>query len=143
MSEYSLKVEKLITASAEMVFDAWLDQENINKWLMPADGITVPNPEIDARVGGKFSLAMQVGDQLLPHSGEYRVIDRPNKLQFTWNSPHGTNGEDTLVTILIESKDGGTLVSLVHESLPTEQQRDNHQGGWGRILEHLNQHSQK
>lgn len=140
----SLKVEKIISATPEMVFDAWLDQGNIGKWLMPGEGVTVPNPIIDAKVGGQFSLAMQVGDNLLPHTGEYKKINRPNELQFTWNSAHGTNGTDTMVTIQFESAgEGNTKVTLQHDFFPTEAQRDDHNGGWTRILNCLNGYSEK
>ena len=94
---YSLTIEKTLSATPEMIFDAWLDKDNIGKWLQPGEGITVPNPQIDPVVGGKFSLAMQVGENLLPHFGEYKKIDRAKELQFTWVSEHGTNNADTLV----------------------------------------------
>ena len=140
MSEetFSLEVEKIINSPAAMVFDAWLDQNNISKWLMPGEGVIVPNPKIDPKVGGKFDLTMKVGDNLLPHSGEYKKIDRPNELEFTWNSPHGTNGTDTLVLITFESiNESQTKVKLKHTFLPTQNQRDDHSGGWARILDCL------
>ncbi len=140
--KYSLTVEKIISARPDMVFDAWLDQGNISQWLMPGEGVTVPNPEINAEVGGAFSFTMQIGDNLLPHTGEYKKINRPSELQFTWNSPHGTQGEDTLVTIYFAATDDGkTKVTLKHEFMPSEESKNNHEGGWGRILDCLEAYS--
>ena len=140
MSEgsYSLRVEKILSATPEMVFDAWLDQENIAQWLAPAEGVSVPSPNLDPVVGGSFDVTMKMGENLLPHFGQYKKIDRATELQFTWNSPHGTNGIDTLVTInFAPVDDSKTKLILVHDLLPTEEQRDNHEGGWSRILDCL------
>ena len=137
-SNYSLSIEKVLSATPEMVFDAWLDQENIGKWLAPAEGVTLHNPSIDATVGGKFNLTMKMGDKLLPHVGEYKKINRATELQFTWSSAMGTNDITTLVTLTFEAVGSGkTKLSLVHELLPSEAQRDNHNGGWTRILDGL------
>ena len=137
---YSLRVEKIINSPADMVFDAWLDQSNISKWLMPGEGVIVPSPKIEPVVDGRFDLAMKVGDNLLPHKGVYKKIDRPNELEFTWNSPHGTDGLDTIVNITFEAiHENKTKVILKHDLFPSEEQRDNHNGGWNRILNCLNE----
>ncbi len=140
---YSLTVEKILSATPEMIFDAWLDENNINAWMKPGEAVRVPNPKIDAKVGGKFDLTMDVGEQLLPHVGEYKKIDRPTELQFSWNSP-GTHGLDTLVTITLEPIGAGkTKLTLVHNLLPDKESRDSHNGGWTRIVEELHKHMSK
>ena len=140
---YSLVIEKELSGTPEMIFDAWLDQENISKWLKPGEGVSVPNPQIDGRVGGKFSFTMQIGERELPHFGEYKKINRATELQFTWMSPQGTSGEDTLVTINLEpSGEGKTKLKLTHDFLPTEELRNNHNGGWTRIMECLKEYTE-
>jgi uncharacterized protein YndB with AHSA1/START domain len=131
----SLEVERLIPATIERVFDAWLDADSVKKWMRPGPGMTVPRVNIDARVGGKYLIVMASPEREIPHEGEYRVIDRPNRLVFTWVSePAG----DSLVTVLFEQASGeSTRVVLKHEKLPNEQSRDGHRNGWGAILEAL------
>lgn len=137
MSQYELEVSKEYNASAEMIYDAWLDTELIKQFMCPGEGVTVPNPVIDGKVGGRFEFDMKVGENLLPHRGEYKVLDRPNKIQFTWVSSN-TNNQDSLVTITINPTGETTCkLTLHHEMLPTESSRDDHNGGWTRIIDQL------
>lgn len=136
-NNYELEISRVLPASAETVFDAWLDVEGIKQWMCPGEGVNVPNPIINAKVGGAFDFTMSVGDQSLPHTGTYKIIDRPRKLQFTWLSP-GTQGIETVVTINFESLgDNETRLSIIHAFLPNQQESDDHKGGWTRILDCL------
>jgi hypothetical protein len=91
-----------------------------------------------AQVGGKFQFDMAVGDNILPHFGEYKILDRANKIQFTWNS-FNTDNKDSLVTIGIKVlNENSCELTLVHELLPSESSIKDHTGGWTRILDCLN-----
>ena len=132
-----IELKKVLPVSAEMVFDAWLDPESIKQWMCPMPGVTVPNPHVDPRVGGQFKFDMEVGENVMPHFGEYKVLDRPNKIQFTWNSVN-TDNEDSLVTISIEANgDKACELTLVHELLPSEESVKNHTAGWTNIFDCL------
>ncbi|MDA8792133.1 SRPBCC domain-containing protein [Bacteriovoracaceae bacterium] len=132
-----IQLTKIFPVSSEMVYDAWLNVESIKKWMCPGEGITVPNPIIDAQVGGKFQFDMSVGESTLPHFGEYKILDRAKKIQFTWNS-FNTDNKDSLVTISIESlSDKSCELTLMHELLPHEGSIKDHTSGWTRILECL------
>ncbi len=136
-NNHELEISRVFSAAVETVFDAWLDVEGIKQWMCPGEGVNVPNPIIDAKEGGAFDFTMSVGDQNLPHTGTYKIIDRPRKLQFTWLSP-GTQGIETVVTLNFESlSDNETRLTLSHAFLPDQQESDNHKGGWIRILECL------
>ena len=137
MNDLTVNVSKVVDAPNAKVFDAWLNPESVTKWMCPGETVVVPDPKIDAQVGGKFDFTMKVGDQVLPHGGEYKIIDRPQKLQFTWVSA-GTNNFDSVVTISFESMgDKETKVILHHAFLPTEESKMDHTGGWTRIVDCL------
>lgn len=136
-NNYELEISRVFSAPAETVFDAWLDVEGIKQWMCPGEGVNVPNPVIDAKEGGAFDFTMAVGDHAIPHTGTFNVIDRPNKLQFTWLSPN-TQGIETVVTLDFESlSDNETKLTLNHAFMPNENSRDDHNSGWNRILECL------
>lgn len=135
MSKISLELKKKFFVPAEMIYEAWLDPESVKTWMCPADGVSVPDPKIDAHVGGKFQFDMKVGDNTsLPHFGEYKLLEKPRKIQFTWNSMN-TEIQDTLVTIHINPIDSQSCeLSLIHEMLPSEESKKSHNGGWNNIL---------
>ncbi len=136
MTELSLEITRAIPHPPEKVFDAWLDPEMLAKFMLPGPNMSVPEAYSDAKVGGRFKIIMrarEAGD--LPHEGEYKVIDRPNRLQFTWNSPYSQ--DDSTVTLDFTPTDKGTELRLHHIRFPSEESRNNHEGGWTRILETL------
>ncbi len=80
---------------------------------------------------------MQVGDDKIPHTGKYLEINRPHKLVFTWSSPFSTDG--SIVTLKFsELKENKTNIELTHVKFIDEESRSNHEGGWGNVLEKLN-----
>lgn len=134
-TDLSLKVTQIVPAEPERVFDAWLDPEMITRFMIAAPGAGVKSAEMDPRVGGRYAITMTNDMGEIPHWGEYREINRPDRLVFTWNSPHAA--PDSLVTLTFEPVDGETLVTLVHEIFPSEGSRDGHTKGWTSILKTL------
>jgi len=128
-------VRRTIAASAEDLFDAWLDPKAIAVWMRPG-GIKKTTAKVDARVGGRYEIIMQ-GDSTFPHTGEYRVIDRPKRLVFTWIS-NGTEQHESLVTVDFLRTGQQTEVVVTHEQLP-QSQRTSHTNGWTSALEHLDE----
>lgn len=133
---YSLTVDRIIPGPIDEVFDAWLDPESLRQWMRPG-GMVLADVATNPVVGGKFHLVMTSDTETHPHDGEYRQIDRPHRLVFTWKS--GPAG-DTLVTITFTRiSDRKTKVTLTHERFSSESARDGHERGWGSILEKLEQ----
>ena len=74
-------------------------------------------------------------DSCLPHRGEYKVLDRPKKVQQTWISPP-THDQETVVTISFKAVGGKTEIVLSHAQLP-EDTVEPHRQGWEGVLEML------
>ncbi|MCK0138558.1 SRPBCC domain-containing protein [Aliiroseovarius sp. F47248L] len=139
MTDLSLEITRHIPYPPERVFDAWLDPKMLTKFMIAGAGVTVPEATVDAKVGGRFSIIMRVPNAAdLPHEGEYRIIDRAKKLQFTWES-HASTAEESIVTLDLTPKGGGTDLRLHHIRFPSEESRDNHNGGWTSILAKLDE----
>jgi uncharacterized protein YndB with AHSA1/START domain len=129
-------VRRTIAAPAEMLFDAFLEPIALSEWMRPGT-IRSTVARVDARVGGRYEITMQGDAGPIVHSGEYRLIDRPKKLVFTWISPHTGAGE-SLVTVDFLKVAKGTEVVVTHELLP-EEARPSHSRGWTSGLEHLDE----
>jgi uncharacterized protein YndB with AHSA1/START domain len=133
MSDLQLKVSKTIHAPIDKVFDSWLDAETLSRFMLPMPGMENPEVETNPVVGGEFTITMRVGDNSVPHTGNYIEIDRPRKLVFSWNSP--ASPDDSVVTLnLTKIDEQQTNVELTQIRFIDEQHRSNHEGGWGNIL---------
>ena len=129
-----VRIERVIAAPPERVFDAWLDPVLVARWLSPTGRAEA---ETDPRVGGTFRVVM-LGDGIrLEHSGTYLELEPGRRLTFTWRSPF-TGPNPTQVTIdLAPERDGAaTHLTLTHLRLPAVEVA-NHRGGWGSILDRL------
>ena len=135
MTDLSLTTSRVINASPERIFDAWLDPAMLMRFMTPGPGMTAPKATNDPVVGGRFDILMKAGDQEIPHAGTYMEIDRPKRLVFTWESPFSMEG--STVTLDLALVEGGTEVTLTHVKFPSEESRDNHNAGWTAILEAL------
>ncbi len=133
MNDLTMSVSKTIHAPIEKVFDAWLNPKLLAQFILPMPGMPQPEVENDARQGGSFTIVMHVGEDKVPHTGEYLKVDRPNKLVFSWVSPCSTDGSE--VTINFNEIDSGTTeVELTHVRFIDEEARADHEGGWTNIL---------
>ncbi len=138
MNDLTVNISKIIEAPITKVFDAWLDPSILAKFILPMPGMENPQVKNEAHVGGEFTITMQVGDSKIPHTGKYLEIDRPKKLSFTWESPESV--DDSVVTLnLTELPDGKTNIELTHVKFIDEERRSNHEGGWGNILDKLDE----
>ena len=128
-------VRRTIAASAEDLFDAWLDPEALAEWMRPGT-IQRSEARTEPRVGGEYEVIMHGEKGVISHRGVYQVIDRPRRLVFTWTSPAA--GADTLVTVDFRRVDKKTEVIVTHERLP-ENEVGSHTRGWTSGLEHLDE----
>lgn len=133
-------VRRTIAASPEVLFDAWLDPIALATWMRPGT-IRSTVATVEPRVGGRYEIVMQADSGPIPHRGVYRVIERPRRLVFTWQSPP-TENRDTLVTVDFIARDKSTEVIVTHEQLP-ESAMPSHSRGWTSGLEHLDQACQQ
>jgi len=139
MTDLKVNIEKIIHASIEKVFDAWLDPKIMSKFMMGMPDMPESDVKIDAREGGGFTIIMHYQGQELPHTGKYLEIRRPEKLVFTWLSHHSVVDNSTVTLNFTKVTDDKTNVSLSHVRFIDEESRSAHEGGWGCILDKLDE----
>lgn len=138
MTDLTVNIKKTINAPIEKVFDAWLDPAMLTRFILPMPGMPQPEVETDPREGGRFSIVMQVGDDKIPHTGSYLSLERPSRLVFSWESPY--SADDSKVTLDFTEIDAATTsVELTHVKFLHEEARSDHEGGWGNILDQLDE----
>jgi uncharacterized protein YndB with AHSA1/START domain len=130
-----LQVTRQCDASAERVFDAWLDPETAGKWLFATKTGEIVRVEVDARVGGSFNFTDRRDGEDIEHVGQYLEIDRPRRLVFTFGVPKFSSVM-TQVTVEIRPTDSGCALTLTHEGVLPEW-ADRTKAGWGMLLDSL------
>jgi len=141
---HSLRVSRTIRADAETLFRAWTDPDALRHWWrMNEEGWAFAFASVDLRVGGRYRLAMtDPAGRTHVATGEYRQIDRPTRLVFTWDweNPPDRVGE-TLVTVELRAAGPGTTeLVLTHERFADAARIAGHENGWTQVLTRLDHH---
>jgi uncharacterized protein YndB with AHSA1/START domain len=123
---YDLKVERLIDASPEQVFDAYTDPAAQKIWYTILDEGMIVENEVDLRVGGTWVSAWgRSPDEMFRETNTFEVVDRPHRLvsKSSFDSPDGSTLETDLEVTFRESG-GKTLMTVVQSGFPTKELRD-------------------
>lgn len=141
----TLRVSRTIHADRETLFRAWTDPKELRHWWrMKGDGWKFAGASIDLRVGGRYTLGMTDPTGKTHTSvGEYRTIDPPARLAFTWDweDPSSRVGETVVTVEFIDAGNGSTEVVLTHERFPNVESMGSHEKGWTALLELLDEHA--
>lgn len=138
MSGEILTINRTFSHSRERVFDAFTKKDAIQAWYGP-EGFTVPSVAMDAKPGGKYRIELHSPEGMVyVVTGQFREVNRPEKLVFTWAWLDGAGvGPESLVTLTFKDKGGTTEIALVHSGFATVEARDAHGGGWSSSLDCL------
>jgi uncharacterized protein YndB with AHSA1/START domain len=135
---HDLRIERVIDAAPEEVFDAFTDADAITEWWKAFDGWSVEVVSCDVQVGGTTTIVFGEAASLSREDMMYTEVDRPHRLSWTdvFTMPDGTGVETTLV-VTFEGQAEKTLMTIVQAGFPSAESRDRHQGGWPGFLERL------
>lgn len=137
-----LEITRHFKASPERVFDAWTDAEALALWFRPGATMTARVDDLDVRVGGAFRIVIS-GEEDHAVEGVYSVVDRPNRLVFSWVWQQGDlAGLETEVDVVFEADAAGTQMTLHHRRLPTDSAVAAHEDGWSGALAQLQSHTE-
>jgi uncharacterized protein YndB with AHSA1/START domain len=126
-----ITVTRTIPASAEQVFDVWINPKSPGGPWFGADRVIL-NPVVD----GLFYLAVRHEGRTWPHYGRFLEINRPRRVEYTWMS-EATKGAESIVTVTMEPQGEQTEVTLRHSGVPDDEMGRQHQEGWTWVLSAL------
>lgn len=64
----AVELERTYDASPETIWQAWTDPEIIKQWWGP-NNVSIPEAEVDLKVGGKIYIVMEAGEAMGPYKG--------------------------------------------------------------------------
>jgi len=138
-----LRLVRTFAAPRAAVFRAWTDPQQLVQWWGP-EGYTVPVCDMDPRESGAWRTCM-LSPEGTQHwvSGIYREIAEPDRLVFTWawDDDNGERGHETVITIELRDKDGGTELTLTQQPFESVESRDAHNQGWTSSFNCLEAHT--
>lgn len=132
----SVTVKHRFAASAERVYDAWLDPDKARRFLYATATGEIVRCDIDARVGGKYEIVDRRHGEDVLHEGTYLELERPHRIVFTVRVPKYSPDSDR-VTIEINALATGCELTLTTET-PDEWAEDTRRG-WAMILDVLDE----
>jgi glutathione S-transferase len=136
---FELTLNRFLRAPRERVWDAFVDPSLMSAWMCPR-GMSM-QAQAQAEVGGAYRVQMQARDgSRFVAGGRYVELRRPERVAYTWGWEDGSmlpDGQQTLIEVDLEERDGGTELRMRHSGLPTAASRDSHRHGWTSCLNRL------
>lgn len=108
MAPKVVEFERTYDAPAAKVWQAWTEPEQLKRWWGP-DNVTIPECEIDLKVGGRIYIVMQADESM----GEYAGTRWPMDGKFTKIEPEKELVYE--VKAWTEGDEEGTTLEQVHE----------------------------
>lgn len=129
-----IRVTRVLTGSAERVFDAWINPALLQQWL-------APKAEVDGREGGHFRLEVAKPEGVHVVTGKYQEFKPNERLLMTWvyDGPMGAEG-DMVASLRVEFRKHGsnTEITLQHDKLTNPAYRETvAKGSWTAALDRL------
>lgn len=135
---YRLVEEIWIDAPRNQVFRALTDPTEIVEWWTVEGAYRTTDAEIELRPGGRYRFTgTSERTGTFEVKGEYREVDSPRRLAYTWNPAWDDGARGSVVAITLQEEDGGTRLRVEHTGFATEAARDDHVTGWPPVLEGL------
>ncbi|MEO5700599.1 MAG: SRPBCC family protein [Casimicrobiaceae bacterium] len=115
----TVRLHRVLRATPEKVYRAFLDAAAMAKWL-PPHGFTCKVHHLDAKVGGTFKMSFANFSSGHGHSfgGEYLELVPGERLRYTDRFDDPNLAGEILVTVSLKPVSCGTDIDIVQEGLP-------------------------
>jgi uncharacterized protein YndB with AHSA1/START domain len=138
MSTHTIRLHRVVRATPEKVYRAFLDGDAMSKWL-PPNGFTCKVHHIDPKVGGTFKMSFKNFTTGNAHSfgGTYLELVPNERLHYTDKFDDPNLPGEIHVTVELKKVSGGTDVNIVQAGVPAVIPADMCYLGWQDSLTQL------
>jgi uncharacterized protein YndB with AHSA1/START domain len=119
MATGTARLHRVLRASPERIYKAFLDAEALVKWL-PPHGFTAKVHQLDARVGGRFKMSFtNFGTGTSSgFGGEYLELVPNERISYTDKFDDPNMPGEIRATITLKKVSCGTEINIVQEGIP-------------------------
>ena len=119
MSTSTIRLHRVLRATPERVYRAFLDPDAMSKWL-PPNGFTGKVHHMDARVGGSHKMSFTNFTTGKSHSfgGEYVELVPHERIRYTDRFDDPNLPGEMQITVTLKKVSVGTELNIVQEGLP-------------------------
>ena len=119
MSTNTIRLHRVLHATPEKVYRAFLDADAMAKWL-PPNGFTCKVHHMDARVGGTYKMSFTNFTTGKSHSfgGKYLELKTPERIRYTDAFDDPNLPGEIQTTITLRKVSVGTELNVVQEGVP-------------------------
>jgi uncharacterized protein YndB with AHSA1/START domain len=119
MTTGTVRLHRVLRASPERVYRAFVDAEAMAKWLPPY-GFTCKVHHMDAWVGGTYRMSFTNFTTGHGHSfgGEYRELRPSERICYTDRFDDPNLPGEMLTTVILKQVSCGTELNVVQEGIP-------------------------
>ena len=135
MSGNTIRLHRVLRATPEKVYRAFLDGDAMTKWL-PPNGFTGKVHHIDAKVGGTYKMSFTNFSTGKSHSfgGEYLELVPHERIRHTDRFDDPNLPEEMQTTITLKKVSCGTELDVVQEGVPEVIPAEGCYVGWQESL---------
>ena len=125
---FAIAVERTMPIPPNVLYKAWTQQFDL--WFASPGSVMMKG-----EVNTAFYFETAFAGKRYPHYGRFLRLDRDQLVQLTWLTGHdGTKGVETVVTVVFNQNDDGTLLHLTHEGFQDEESKSKHEQAWPMVL---------
>jgi uncharacterized protein YndB with AHSA1/START domain len=119
MAGNTIRLHRVLRASPERVYRAFLDADALAKWL-PPNGFTCKVHQSDPRVGGSYRMSFTNFTTGKSHSfgGRYLELEPHERIRYTDKFEDPNLPGEMQTTIVLKKVSCGTELNVVQEGVP-------------------------
>jgi uncharacterized protein YndB with AHSA1/START domain len=119
MAGNTIRLHRVLRASPERVYRAFLDADALAKWL-PPNGFTCKVHQSDPRVGGSYRMSFTNFTTGKSHSfgGRYLELEPHERIRYTDKFEDPNLPGEMLTTVTLKKVSVGTELNVVQEGVP-------------------------
>lgn len=120
MSTNTVRFHRVLRATPEKIYRAFLDPDAMARWL-PPNGFTAKVHHMDAKVGGSYKMSFTNFTTGHGHSfgGEYLELEPHSRIRYTARFDDPNLAGEMQTTVTLKKVSCGTEMNIVQEGIPS------------------------